>query len=299
MKNPDENERVSLYYGDCCSLLDDFEDNSIDIVISDIPYGINYDGWDVFHQNTNSGFLKTHKSMDNTTFKTRGKPINGWSEEDKLQSLKYQEWCEIWCNKVYRITKEGSPILLFSSRRNLHRVGVALENSGFLIRDILIWEKDKCNAKAQRISNVLMKRGIVDSQFDNYRIGNLAPFYEPIIWAMKPYKKTLTDCVIEHKVGGFVGENNKVPSNIIKCACNKKNIYHPAEKPLSLMNYIINMFTISPNTIILDMFMGSGTTGLAAVECNRKFIGIEYNHEIFEIAQQRIREKLINENDCK
>ena len=246
----------------------------------------------MFHKNTNSAFLKTDKSMINTTFKKRGKPINGWNEEDRKQSLDYQLWCQQWMSELFIITKEASPILLFSSRRNLHRVGVALENSGFLIRDVLIWEKDKCNIKAQRINNILHKRGIYDDMFNDYRVGNLAPYYEPIIWAMKPYSNTITDCVLNNHIGGFVGENGTVPSNIIKCDCNKKNEYHPTQKPLELMEKLIKLFTITDDTTILDPFMGSGTTGVACKNLNRKFIGMEINKNFYEIAKKRINMNL-------
>lgn len=256
--------------------------------MSDIPYGINYDEWDVFHENTNSAFMGTHESMKNTSFQKRGKPINGWNEEDKKQSLEYQNWCETWMKELYRVTKQASPVLLFSSRRNLHRVGVALENSGFLIRDILIWQKDRCSAKAQRVQNVLKKRGIDDSLYDNYRIGNLAPYYEPIIWAMKPYNRTLTDCILENQIGGFYGINDTIPSNIIYYPCNKKNKYHPTEKPVGLMEELIKLFSISENHTILDPFSGSGSTEIACKNLHRNYIGFELNKQYFEIAKQRI-----------
>ncbi len=75
---------------------------------------------------------------------------------------------------MIRVTKPASPVLIFSSRRLQHRVSAALEDAGFVIRDVLIWEKNRCNPKAQRINNVLSKRGIIEDKYDNYRIGNLA-----------------------------------------------------------------------------------------------------------------------------
>lgn len=280
----------NLICGDCLTELKSIEDNSVDIVLSDIPYGIDYSEWDVFHNNTNSAFLKFDKSMENTSFKHRGKPINGWNADDKKRSLEYQLWCEKWMAELFRITKEASPILLFSARRNQHRVGCALENSGFLIRDILIWEKNLCNPKAQRIDNVLNRRGIYDKKYEHYRIGNLAPYYEPIIWAMKPYSKTLTDCVIEDKIGGFCDVDGKIPSNILRFDCNRKNIYHPTQKPVDLLKFIITLFSISEEHTILDPFMGSGSTGVACVNSNRNFIGIEIDQKYYEAAKDRLRE---------
>ena len=282
-------ENYKLYQGDCLEVMRNIKNEIIDICITDIPYGIDFCDWDTLHNNTNSALGKAslHQLKD-TSFKRRGKPINGWSKADKNIPYEYQAWCNKWAKELFRITKEASPILIFSSRRFQHRVCNALEDNGFMIRDILIWEKDKCNPKAQRINNVLHKRGIYEECYNEYRIGNLAPYYEPIIFAMKPYNKTLTDSVLENKIGGFKCINNKIPSNIIKYPTNKKNKYHPTEKPVELIEKLIEIFSIDENHIILDFTMGSGSTGVACMNTNRKFIGIELDENYFNIAKNRI-----------
>ena len=291
-----EDKRYELINSDCVDAMKTINDSFIDVVITDIPYGISYSDWDVLHNNTNSalGGSSKHQKED-TSFKKRGKPINGWSEADKNILYEYQEWCSKWAKELFRITKEGSPILIFSSRRLQHRVCNALEDNGFMIRDILIWEKDKCNAKAQRISNVLSKRGINDKKYQNYRLGNLAPYYEPIIFAMKPYKHTLTDCILENDIGGIYCDEDKIPSNIIKVNCNKKNLYHETEKPVDLIEKLINIFSINSEHIVLDFTMGSGTTGVACMKLGRKFIGIELDKNYFDIAEKRMQNIAFNE----
>lgn len=291
-----EDKRYELINSDCVDAMKTINDSFIDVVITDIPYGISYSDWDVLHNNTNSalGGSSKHQKED-TSFKKRGKPINGWSEADKKIPYEYQEWCSKWAKELFRITKEGSPILIFSSRRLQHRVCNALEDNGFMIRDILIWEKYKCNAKAQRISNVLSKRGINDKKYQNYRLGNLAPYYEPIIFAMKPYKHTLTDCILENDIGGIYCDEDKIPSNIIKVSCNKKNLYHETEKPVDLIEKLINIFSINSEHIVLDFTMGSGTTGVACMKLGRKFIGIELDKNYFDIAEKRIQNIAFNE----
>ena len=71
-------DRYELYKGDCVDILKTLPDSSVDIVITDIPYGIDYSDWDVLHNNTNSalGGASEHQK-ENTSFKRRGKPING------------------------------------------------------------------------------------------------------------------------------------------------------------------------------------------------------------------------------
>lgn len=284
-------ENYKLYNGDCVEIMKNIPDKSIDIVITDIPYGIDFSEWDVLHSNTNSalGGSSEHQK-NNTSFKRRGKPINGWSEADKNIPYEYQQWCNKWAKELFRVTKEASPVLIFSSRRFQHRVASALEDNGFMIRDVLIWQKDKCNAKAQRINNVLNKRGIYDECYNNYRIGNLAPYYEPIIFAMKPYKHTITDRILIDKIGGFYCKDGKIPSNILYCPVNKRNKYHETEKPVELIEKLIDIFSIDSSHVILDFTQGSGTTGVAALNKKKKYIGIELDNGYFEIAKERIED---------
>ena len=109
---------------------------------------------------------------------------------------------------------------------------------------------------------------------------------------MKPYKDTLTDRILENKIGGIYCKDDKIPSNIIFCHANKKNKYHETEKPVELIEKLINIFSISVDHIILDFTMGSGSTGVACMNTNRKFIGIELNKEYFDTAVKRIKESV-------
>ena len=72
-------------------------------------------------------------------------------------------------------------------------------------------------------------------------------------------------------------------------ADNKEAGLHPTQKPVELMEYLIKTYTNSLETV-LDFTMGSGSTGVAAVNTGRKFIGIEMDDKYFEIAEQRINE---------
>ena len=74
----------------------------------------------------------------------------------------------------------------------------------------------------------------------------------------------------------------------LKVDYKKKNL-HPTQKPLEVMNYLIDLMT-QPNDSILDPFMGSGSTGVACKNLNRNFIGIEKDEKYFEIAKNRIEE---------
>lgn len=280
---------IKLYYGDCLNIIPALPDKSVDMILCDLPYGIDYLEWDVLHNNKNSSLGRQNKNMKQKGYKRTGKPINGWSKEDRNIGNEYKKMLDKWFIPLYKKCKEGSPVLLFASRRFQHKVSQSLEDSGFIIKDVLIWKKNKCHAKAQRISNIIKKRGMeINSSFDNYRIGNLKPFYEPIIYAFKPYSKTITDCFIKDKIGGFNCVNGIFPSNILEFDVSN-NKYHETEKPVDSLEFLIQTFSFEKQTI-LDFTMGSGSTGVACINTKRNFIGIEKEETYFQIAEKRIKE---------
>ena len=83
-----------------------------------------------------------------------------------------------------------------------------------------------------------------------------------------------------------VNDGMKYPKNIIKFSRPTKQ-YHPTQKPLLLMEYLVRTYT-NENETVLDFTMGSGTTGVACVNTNRNFIGIELDETYFNIAEERI-----------
>ena len=88
-------------------------------------------------------------------------------------------------------------------------------------------------------------------------------------------------------------ENNEYyPTSIIEVSnANRKDKLHPTEKPVALLEYLIKTYTNEGETV-LDNTMGSGTTGVACVNTNRNFIGMELDDKYFEIAKARINEAI-------
>lgn len=274
-----------VWLGDSLELLKRIGDEAVDMVITDPPYSIDYADWDVLHTNTNSALGGSSPAQNKSSFKRRGKPINGWSSSDKNIGKEYQEWCAKWLVEIHRIVKPASPILIFNSRRFYHRLCVAAEDSELLVKDMLIWKKNKANGKAQDINKV--PRMILENlNIPNYRIGNLKPMFEPILYAIKPYQKTITDCVIKDKVGGFFSLNKDIKSNIF--AYDTESGLHIAQKPVKLIEDLILTFSFDEQTI-LDPFAGSGTTLLAAKNLGRQFIGIEQEQESYDIILKRLQ----------
>jgi site-specific DNA-methyltransferase (adenine-specific) len=273
-------------------------DESIHLFLSDIPYGIGFDEWDVLHNNTNSAYLGSSPAQEGKNgFKRRGKPINGWNAADREIVRDYQRWCSSWAIKTFPKMRKGSSLFVFGARRTIHRAIVALEDAGFLLRDMLAWKKQSAHHRSQQLEIVLNRRGESDlaAKWKGWRIGNLAPIYEPIAWMFKPYDHTITDNIIENEVGGMNIEacliDGKSPTNLLPFGFreNEERI-HEAQKPVELIEYLIRLTTIE-NQIVLDPFIGSGTTAVACRNLNRRFIGFELNEDHFDKAQQRLREE--------
>jgi len=277
--------------GDCHQVLPTLSDESIHCVISDIPYGIGLDSWDVLHHNTNSALLgQSPAQIGKSGFKRRGKPINGWSAADRQIPEDYEQWCRGWADLLYPKLKSGASIFIFGARRTLHRALVALEDSGFLLKDILCWQKPNAHHRAQRLSGVLEKRGLSDEakQWDGWRLGNLAPRWEPIAWLFKPYAHTITDNVLENGVGAFNAAITDKMVNVLEHWFAPDEVrFHEAQKPLRLIEYLIQLTTL-PHQVVLDPFVGSGTTAVAAKRLARHYIGIEINPHYAEQARQRL-----------
>ncbi len=89
---------------------------------------------------------------------------------------------------------------------------------------------------------------------------------------------------------------HKYPKNIIEVSnANQRGKVHPTQKPVALMEYLIRTYTNEGETV-LDNCMGSGTTGVACINTNRNFIGIELDEGYFKIAQDRINQAVVNIN---
>jgi site-specific DNA-methyltransferase (adenine-specific) len=280
---------------DCLEHLANLEKETIDLFLSDIPYGIGLDDWDVLHNNTNTAYLGSSPAQEGKYgFKRRGKPINGWSSADRNIGKEYQEWCHQWASMVYPSMKEGASVFVFGARRTLHRVINAFEDSGFLLKDVLAWKKPSAHHRAQRFNNVLEKRGLQAEmqEWEGWRLGNLAPIYEPIAWFFKPYKITATDNILKNQVGAINIDACKIngtsPTNLLDFgfSTHEKRV-HEAQKPVQLIEFLIQL-TTKEQQIVLDPFMGSGTTAIAAKNLKRQFIGFEISTDYCEIINDRL-----------
>jgi len=159
-----------------------------------------------------------------------------------------------WLKESYRVLKNNSHIYIMTNLLNLFTIQQLAERVGFKTHNLLIWEKNNANANRWYMKNC-----------------------EYVLFMRKGNAKTINNPSSKtvHKFNNIIG--NKI---------------HPTEKPVELMElYILN--SSKEGETVLDPFMGSGSTILAAIKNNRIGIGIEKDEEYFKIAEQRINARTI------
>ena len=236
---------MKLYKGDCLDILKQIEDDSVNMLLVDLPYGTTACKWDSII------------------------PL------DKL-------WKE-----YYRICKKNAA-MVFTAAQPFTTILAASNLKDFKYE--WIWEKPQgtnpMNAKIMPLKsheNILVF----------YRN---KPKYNPQMWKSTPYSGFKSE---SSKIGEVYGsaksqhrdnpEGTRYPKTILRFKQEKG--LHPTQKPVALMEYLIKTYS-DENDIILDNTMGSGTTGVACVNTNRKFIGIEQDEKYFKIAEERIWKNL-------
>jgi site-specific DNA-methyltransferase (adenine-specific) len=183
---------------------------------------------------------------------------------------------------------------LFCGRRFLHRATIALEDAGFNVRDVLAWQKPGAHHRAQRLSIVLERRGLNDQAegWTGWRLGNLAPVFEPVMWFSKPYAYTVVDNVLEYGVGAmnpaaFEAYSGSRTNVITTWFADGEARLHEAQKPQRLLEALISLAT-RPGQVVLDPFAGACTTALASAHLGRHFICVESDTVYADVGRQRL-----------
>jgi site-specific DNA-methyltransferase (adenine-specific) len=171
---------------------------------------------------------------------------------DNRDQRGYAFWCTLWLSECYRIAKSGAFVYLFTDWRQLPVTTDIMQAGGFVWRGIVPWNK----TGAARPT-----------------MGRFTSQCEYMVW----------------------GSKGPLPVHVEKCApgffsyvVKQSDKFHITGKPTSLMIDVLQV--VEPGGVVFDPFMGSGTTGVAAVQTGRNFIGCEIDPAYFAIAQRRIEQ---------
>lgn len=156
-----------------------------------------------------------------------------------------------WLPDIYRILKPNSHCYIMINSRNLKELQQECENVGFKFQQLIVWDK-----------------------------GNVTP---------NRYYLNACEFILMLRKGKAKNINNMGTKNILKISNIIGNKSHPVEKPIELMEVLVNNSS-QENELVLDPFMGVGSTGVACIKNNRNFIGIEIDENYFNIAKSRLEE---------
>lgn len=242
---------INLFQGDCLEVMKNIPTGSVDLILTDPPYGTTQCKWDS---------VIDFKLM--------------WEQ-------------------LERVIKPNGAIVLFGSEP--FSSYLRLSNIKKYKYD---WVWDKVNKFSGHLNSKKQPLKITESISVFY---SNQPNYYPVMTQGKPYKTTSVgnnSSIYGQQAQRTITVNEGLyyPKNIISIKGDMRGTegrIHPTQKPIALLEYLIKTYTLESETV-LDFTMGSGSTGVAAKNLNRKFIGIELDEKYFQIAQQRINQTLPN-----
>ncbi|HOS88868.1 MAG TPA: site-specific DNA-methyltransferase [bacterium] len=247
--------------GNCIEVLKEIPENSVDLIFADPPYNLQLQG-DLYRPNQTK--------------------VNGVNDKwDRFSSFEeYDQFTHDWLKACRRVLKKDGTIWVIGTYHNIFRVGKIMQDLGFWTLNDIVWIKTNPmpNFKGTRFNNA----------------------QETLIWAAKHQKSKYT---FHYKSMKAFNDDKQMRSDWYIPVCNGKERIkingekaHSTQKPEALL-YRIIIATSNPGDIILDPFMGSGTTGAVAKKLGRNFIGIEKEDIYIKIAKERIKKNKQIKND--
>lgn len=294
----------SIICGDVVEVLKNIQDNYVDLVITDPPYDYEFIGkdWDSAEIKRRLENAKTNKStlVKNIPYgsgRAGGVRNSRWYKKHYNEILSYTDWCKTWGSELFRVTKAGSYVLVFSSVRSLAHIQVALESCGFYSRDVMVYRRNSGIPKGLNAHMKLEKLNYEHAKNYEGWYSCLRGEWEAIVVTQKPLVNNYINTVlltgnglIDCKIGE--GFQSNILEGFRKTAGETK--LHINTKPISLLSHLIKMFLNGKEKVVLDCFCGSGTTLLAAKNLHHKYFGIDVDPKCVELTINRVE----NKNGC-
>ncbi|MBU4332487.1 site-specific DNA-methyltransferase [Patescibacteria group bacterium] len=249
-----------LYNEDCVTALDSYIDPAtIALVFADPPYNLSGKG-----------------------LKWKGNKTGGdWymvdEKWDKMPEKEYFEFTKKWIKACHRVLKEGGSIYISCTYHNIGEILVALKALGFNVNNIITWQKTNA------MPNMTRRVFTHSTEF--------------IVWAVKGKRWTfnyqdLKKANPEKQKDGSLKQMRDVwPLPLVqgkeRLRCKNGRAIHPTQKPEEMLKRII-LASSNKGDIVLDPFLGSGTTAFVAKKLGRKWIGVEKEKSYLMAAEQRI-----------
>ena len=246
--------KSKIVNGDSLKELKKIPDETFDLVFADPPYNLQ---------------LKNELSRPD---QSKVSAVNDkWDQFENFR--KYDEFTFEWLSECKRVLKKNGAIWVIGSYHNIFRVGYTIQNLGFWILNDVIWNKN--------------------NPMPNFRGTRFTNAHETLIWASKSEKSKYT---FNYQSLKCLNDDIQMRSNWNLPICSgterlKKNgkKIHSTQKPEALLHRIL-LATTNKNDLVLDPFLGSGTTAAVAKKLGRKYYGIEKEKTYFKAVEQRLKD---------
>lgn len=244
-----------LYHDDCLKILETIPENTFDMIFADPPYML-----------SNGGITCQSGKVVSVN---KGK----WDESQGFEQD--FEFHKKWLSACKRVLKKNGTLWISGTYHSIYSCGFAMQLLGYHILNDISWFKPNASP--------------------NMCCRYFTASHETLIWARKDKKTKHTFNYELMKNGDFSSDFIKKPNTQMRSVwaigtpkkSEKTFGKHPTQKPLDLLERII-LASTNEGDLILDPFMGSATTGVAALKHNRKFVGIEKEKEFVELAEKRL-----------
>lgn len=244
-----QDDRATLYGGDALAVLAGLPTASVDAVITDPPYSSGGAFRGDRQSDTAGKYLGwTSRDANGSTYRHQS-DYDGFTGDTRDQRG-YLMWCSLWLSECLRVSRAGSSLLMFTDWRQLPVTTDAIQSGGWVWRGIAVWDKGVGRPMRGRFRNHV----------------------EYIVWGTNGPLRDPEDIYL---------------SSVFRHAPPRpEGREHMTQKPVGLLRELV---PLCPSTgVVLDPFMGSGTTGVATVSGGRSFVGAELAPHYQQIAQERI-----------
>ncbi len=255
------NLKNKLINGDSLKELKKIPDETFDLIFADPPYN-----------------LQLKKELTRPDRSKVDAVNDKWDQFENFK--KYDDFTYSWLSECKRILKKDGAIWVIGSYHNIFRVGTEIQNLGFWILNDVIWNKK--------------------NPMPNFRGTRFTNAHETLIWASKSEKSKYT---FNYQSLKCLNDDLQMRSNWELPICNgserlKRNgkKVHSTQKPEALLHRIL-LATTNKNDLVLDPFLGSGTTATVAKKLGRNYYGIEKEKIYFKAAEQRLKKAKPIEDD--
>lgn len=301
---------MTLINGDCTVVADQITDNSIDLLLTDLPYNISGDGAKPEWIDPKTGENKNtiHSQRFDENFDDDWDSI---THEEFLTQMK--SWSELWFAKL----RKGGAFAIFISDQYISYLWKIMSDTGFQPRRIFTWKKPAAvpfNRKVMPVSGceyilwgvkpggqrTFNSDAVKGTMIERY---SLADKISSILYkyikedTTSNLKQSFDDALQDAlQVQNKLKHTNDtihcvIPNTITFSGGLGKDKIHPTQKPVEILKYFIELCS-NENDTVLDTFAGSGSTGIACKETNRKYVLIERDKKMFDLMSKKFNSTL-------